>query len=56
MQMSELLLIERRGDVAVVTINRPEQRNALGFGDDGDVVDAHTRSLAREPRFQRAGI
>lgn len=45
MHMSDLLLVERRGDVAVVTINRPEQRNALGFGDDGDVVDAHTRAL-----------
>lgn len=45
MQMSDLLIVERRGDVAVVTINRPEQRNALGFGDDGDVVDEHTRAL-----------
>lgn len=43
--MSDLLLVERRGDAAVVTINRPDQRNALGFGDDGDVVDAHTRAL-----------
>jgi len=43
--MSDLLLVERFGDVAVVTINRPEQRNALGFGDDGDVVEAHVRAL-----------
>lgn len=43
--MSDLLLVERRGDVSVVTINRPEQRNALGFGDDGDIVEAHARAL-----------
>ncbi|MFC4295940.1 enoyl-CoA hydratase-related protein [Novosphingobium tardum] len=45
MQLSNLLLVERRGDIAVVTINRPDRRNALGFGDDGDVVEAHLREL-----------
>ena len=43
--MSDLLHIERRERVAIVTINRPEMRNALGFGDDGDIVEAHTRRL-----------
>lgn len=43
--MSDLLLVERRGAVAIVTINRPEQRNALGFGSDGDVVEAHVAAL-----------
>ncbi len=43
--MSDLLLVERRDHIAIVTINRAEQRNALGFGDDGDVVRAAVRAL-----------
>jgi 2-(1,2-epoxy-1,2-dihydrophenyl)acetyl-CoA isomerase len=35
--MSELLLVERIEHTAILTINRPERRNALGFGTDGVV-------------------
>lgn len=35
--MSELLLVERIEHTAIVTINRPDRRNALGFGNDGVV-------------------
>lgn len=38
--MSEFLLFETRGPVAVVTINRPESRNPLGHDGDGDAFAA----------------
>lgn len=41
--MSETILVERRDDIAVVTMNRPEKRNALRQADwiaVGDAVDA----------------
>lgn len=49
LRMSELLLVEHRPGVAVVTINRPEQRNALGFGSDGEIVANCTRELNADP-------
>ena len=38
--MSEFLLFETHGPVAVVTINRPESRNPLGHDGDGDAFAA----------------
>ncbi len=43
--MSDLLIVERREDLAIVTINRPELRNALGFGADGEAVVNCARQL-----------
>ena len=31
--MEDTILAERRGDIAIVTINRPDKRNALRHGD-----------------------
>ena len=35
-----ILTLELRGDIAVMTINRPEALNALGREGDGDAVAA----------------
>src|SRR5277367_3393283 len=35
-----LLLLEKRGPIALLTLNRPESMNALGAPGDGDVVQA----------------
>jgi len=35
-----LLTFERRGDIALLTLNRPEAMNALGAPGDGDVIAA----------------
>ena len=43
--MSDLLLIKRIDHTAIITINRPERRNALGFGDDGVVFQRVVREL-----------
>ena len=43
--MSDLLLLERVDHTAIITINRPERRNALGFGDDGVVFQRVVREL-----------
>jgi enoyl-CoA hydratase/carnithine racemase len=50
--MSELLLVERRRGVAIVTLNRPDQRNALGFGTDGEVVANCARELNADPKLR----
>ncbi|HSI80225.1 MAG TPA: enoyl-CoA hydratase/isomerase family protein [Solirubrobacterales bacterium] len=38
--MTDLLSIERRGDVAVVTLQRPEKRNALSIALRSELTDA----------------
>ncbi len=38
--MSDWLLLDRRGPVATITINRPDSRNALGEPGDGDAFAA----------------
>jgi enoyl-CoA hydratase/carnithine racemase len=38
--MSDQVVIEREGDLAIVTLNRPERRNALGSADARAVAEA----------------
>jgi enoyl-CoA hydratase len=43
--MSEVLLFETRGHVAILTINRAESRNPLGHEGDGDVFAAAAQRI-----------
>ena len=43
----EAILFEKRGHVAILTLNRPDSMNALGAPGDGDQVQAvYTEALA----------
>ncbi len=41
--MAEDILFERRGTVAIITINRPEQRNSINTGVRQGLFDAFAR-------------
>jgi enoyl-CoA hydratase/carnithine racemase len=43
--MSQELLFEKRGAIAVITINRPERRNPLGQPGDGDWFEATATAI-----------
>jgi enoyl-CoA hydratase/carnithine racemase len=44
-----LLLLERRGPVALLTLNRPQSLNALGAPGDGDAVHAVCEEINADP-------
>jgi enoyl-CoA hydratase/carnithine racemase len=44
-----LLILEKRGHVAVLTLNRPEAMNALGAPGDGDQVQAVCEQVNADP-------
>jgi len=53
--MSEVLLVETQGPVAILTINRAESRNPLGHDGDGDAF-AQVTARINADRTIRAAI
>ncbi len=53
--MADWLILERDGPVAILTLNRPETRNALGEPGDGDVFAAAAAAI-NEDRTLRSVI
>lgn len=48
----DLITVERRGKVAVLTINRPDAMNALGAPGDGDQVAAACAAINADPSIR----
>ncbi|WP_374469866.1 crotonase/enoyl-CoA hydratase family protein [Phenylobacterium sp.] len=48
----DLLTVERRGKIAVLTINRPDAMNALGAPGDGDQVAAACAEINADPSIR----
>lgn len=49
-----ILLLEKRGPIAVMTLNRPEMMNALGQEGDGPAVAAVCAEIAADPQIRCA--
>jgi 2-(1,2-epoxy-1,2-dihydrophenyl)acetyl-CoA isomerase len=49
-----ILLLEKRGPIALMTFNRPEQMNALGQAGDGPAVTAVCAEVAADPAIRCA--
>ena len=45
MAKDDLLLFEKRGHVAYLTLNRPEKRNPLGLAGDGEAFAEAARRI-----------
>ncbi len=52
--MSDLVLVEKQGPVAVMTLNRPEMMNALGQEGDGAAMAAACAEVAGDPAIRCA--
>lgn len=52
--MSDLILIEKRGPIAILTLNRPEMMNALGQEGDGEAVSAACAQIEDDPSIRVA--
>ncbi len=50
--MSELIHTERQGHVAILTLDRPDARNALGREGDGDAVRRVCDAINRDPQVR----
>ena len=52
--MSDIILIEKRGPIAILTLNRPEMMNALGQDGDGPAVAAACADINNDPSIRVA--
>ncbi len=50
--MQDLLTVEKRGKIAIITINRPDQLNPLGKAGDGDAFVEVTKELAADKELR----
>ncbi len=50
--MQDLLKVEKRGKIAIMTINRPDQLNPLGKAGDGDAFVEVTKELAADKELR----
>ncbi len=50
--MQDLLKVEKRGKIAIITINRPDQLNPLGAAGDGDAFAEVTAELAKDEELR----
>ena len=50
--MQDLLKVEKRGKIAIMTINRPDQLNPLGKEGDGDAFVEVTKELAADKELR----
>ena len=52
--MSEIILTEKRGPIAILTLNRPDMMNALGQDGDGAAVAAACAEINNDPAIRVA--
>ena len=52
--MSDIILTEKRGSIAILTLNRPDMMNALGQDGDGAAVAAACAEINNDPEIRVA--
>ncbi|MEL7454454.1 MAG: enoyl-CoA hydratase-related protein, partial [Pseudomonadota bacterium] len=52
--MSDMILLEKQGSIAILTLNRPEAMNALGEAGDGALVAAACAQIEDDPTIRAA--